>query len=286
VFSQISPGPKGQPMRPSRSCLPAGYLVDHAGTLELAVELADAARTLRPVQPLSERYPEFTVDDAYEVQQAQLSAQAQAGHRLAGHKIGLTSLAMQRQLGIDSPDYGYLLHEMLWKSNDTIPGNAFIQPRVEPEIAFIMGDDVYQKSPTREQLTASIRSVAPAIEVIDSRIEGWRIKLVDTIADNASSAAVVLGQQVAWAEAPELSEVGCALYCDDELVAEGLGSAVMGDPLNALAWLARLLAGKGRRLKRDEVVIPGALTAAIPVASGATVRATFASIGEVTCTFK
>jgi 2-keto-4-pentenoate hydratase len=260
--------------------------VDQAGTLELAAELADAARTRRPVQPLSERYPGFNVDDAYKVQQAQLAAHVQAGHRLAGHKIGLTSLAMQRQLGIDSPDYGYLLYEMLRKSNDTVPSDAFIQPRVEPEIAFIMGDDVSQMAPTREQLTASIRAVAPVIEVIDSRIEGWRIKLVDTIADNASSAAVVIGEQIDWADTPTLREVGCAFYRNDELIAEGVGTAVMGDPINALAWLARLLASQGRRLKRDEVVIPGALTAAIPVASGATVRATFAGIGQVACTFK
>lgn len=252
----------------------------------MAAELAAATWTHRPVQPLSERYPEFSVDDAYAVQLAQLAAHARAGHRLAGHKIGLTSLAMQRLLEIDSPDYGYLLDEMLWKSHDNVPRDAFIQPRVEPEIAFIMGGDVSQKSPTRNELASSIRAVAPAIEVIDSRIEGWRIKLVDTIADNASSAAVVIGQQVAWDDAPALSKVGCVLYHDGKLVAEGVGAAVMGDPLNALAWLARLLGRKGRRLKRGEVVIPGALTAAIPVASGATVRATFTGIGEVTCTFK
>jgi 2-keto-4-pentenoate hydratase len=256
--------------------------------LELAAELIDAARTLHPVPPLSERYPELDADDAYQIQQAQLSIHTFSGRRLVGHKIGLTSTAMRQQLGIDSPDYGYLLQDMLWQGDSpvAIPLDGFIQPRAEPEIAFIIGEDVTEKSPTRKQLAASIRAVAPAIEVIDSRIEGWQIKLVDTIADNASSAAVIIGQHIPWAEAPTLSEVDCALYRDHQLVAEGTGSAVMGDPLNALAWLARLLVAKGRRLRRDEVVIPGALTAAIPISTGATVRATFDGLGEVACSFR
>jgi 2-keto-4-pentenoate hydratase len=250
----------------------------------LAVELATAQHTLTPISPISDRVMNFTPDDAYQVQLAHLSERELAGRRQKGHKIGLTSRAMQEQLQIESPDYGYLLDDMFWSSGDEL-AFAFIQPRIEPEIAVILGEDIADPRASRERVASAVRGVAPALEIIDSRIADWRIKLVDTIADNASSAAVILGPESPWTGELDLRSVRCHFYLNDELVGTGDGSAVMGDPLEAVGWLARLLIAKGRQLRAGEIVIPGALTGAVAIEQGDTVRATFEGIGSVWCAF-
>jgi 2-keto-4-pentenoate hydratase len=250
----------------------------------LAMELATAQQTRKPISPISERILNFTTDDAYQVQLAHLSERELAGRRQKGHKIGLTSRAMQEQLQIDSPDYGYLLDDMFWKSGDEV-AFGFIQPRIEPEIAVILGEDIADPRASREQVASAVRAVAPALEIIDSRIANWRIKLVDTIADNASSAGVVLGPESSWTGRPDLRNVLCNFYVNDELVGSGNGSAVMGDPLEAVSWLARLLIEKGRQLRANDIVIPGALTGAVAIEQGDTVRATFEGLGSAWCVF-
>jgi len=250
----------------------------------LARELAAAQQTRKPISPISERILNFTTDDAYQVQLAHLSERELAGRRQKGHKIGLTSRAMQEQLQIDSPDYGYLLDDMFWSSGDEVPF-GFIQPRIEPEIAVILGEDLADPHVSREQVAAAVRAVAPALEIIDSRIANWRIKLADTIADNASCAGVILGPELPWTGQPDLRTVVCHFYLNEELVGSGDGSAVMGDPLEAVSWLARLLIAKGRQLRADEIVIPGALTRAIAIERGDTVRATFEGLGSAWCVF-
>jgi 2-keto-4-pentenoate hydratase len=250
----------------------------------IAMELATAQHTRTPISPISDRVLDFTTDDAYQVQLAHLSERQLAGRRQKGHKIGLTSRAMQEQFHIESPDYGYLLDDMFWSSGDEV-AFGFIQPRIEPEIAVILGEDIADPRASREQVAAAVRAVAPALEIIDSRIANWRIKLVDTIADNASSAGVILGPESPWTGQPDLRRVLCQFYLNDELVGSGDGSAVMGDPLEAVSWLARLLIAKGRQLRADEIVIPGALTGAVAIERGDTVRATFEGIGSVSCAF-
>ncbi len=252
---------------------------------DLARELETAATARVPVPPFSERYSDLTVEDAYAVQMASLEERTNRGLRLRGHKIGLTSAAMQKQLNIDSPDYGFLLENMFWSSGDPVPSTRFIQPRIEPEIAFIIGADIDDVDATREAVASCIYAVAPALEIIDSRIEDWRIQLTDTIADNASSAGVVLGQERRWAGSPDLSDVHCQMFMNGVLAGTGYGSAVMGDPVEALRWLACLLVRKGRRLRAGEIVIPGAVTASQSIGTGDSCRAVFARIGEVTCTF-
>jgi 2-keto-4-pentenoate hydratase len=250
----------------------------------LAMELATARKMREPISPISERILNFTTDDAYQVQLAHLSEREQAGRRLTGHKIGLTSRAMQEQLQINSPDYGYLLDDMFWNSGEEV-AFEFIQPRIEPEIAVILGEDITDPYASREQVAAAVRAVAPALEIIDSRIANWRIKLVDTIADNASSAGVILGLELPWAGEPDLRGVLCNFYLNDELVGSGDGSAVMGDPLEAVSWLARLLIAKGRQLRADDIIIPGALTGSVAIKQGDTVRATFEGLGSAWCVF-
>jgi len=250
----------------------------------LAMELAAAQQTRKPISPISERIVSFTTDDAYQVQLAHLSERELAGRLQKGHKIGLTSRAMQEQLQIDSPDYGYLLDDMFWSSGDKV-AFEFIQPRIEPEIAVILGKDIADPRASRDQVASAVRAVAPALEIIDSRFANWRIKLVDTIADNASSAGVILGPESTWTGEPDLRSVICQFYLNDELVGSGDGSAVMGDPLEAVSWLARLLIAKGRQLRAGEIVIPGALTGAVAIEQGDTVRATFEGIGSVWCAF-
>jgi 2-keto-4-pentenoate hydratase len=252
----------------------------------LSRNLTEAAKERIPVAPITERYAGATVDDAYSIQLEQLETRLTAGARLVGHKIGLTSSAMQAQLGIDSPDYGFLMDDMVWNSKEIVPTSRFIQPRIEPEVALILGRDLSDPMVSAADVARSIRAIAPAIEIIDSRIENWRIRLVDTIADNASSAGVVLGSLLPWSGVPDLRTVQCSFEVNGAVVGTGVGAAVMGDPLEAVAWLARLLISRGRCIREGEIVIPGALTAAVTVAAGDVGQASFADVGTVTVVFE
>ncbi len=252
---------------------------------EIAGMLLGAYTSRQPVDPLTEKYDALTMADAYEIQLLQVRRWLGARARIKGHKIGLTSAAMQRQLGVDQPDYGHLLDSMFWLEHEPIPAARFLQPRVEPEIAFVLDKELRGPGVTAADAIGATGYVLPALELIDSRIRDWRIGLLDTIADNASSAGVILGSSPVPLTAVDLRLAGCNLHKNAELAGTGAGGAVLGSPLTAVVWLANTLGERGIVLEPGQVILPGSVTAAIPVGPGDTVTATFAGLGSVTARF-
>lgn len=238
-----------------------------------------------PIEPLTDRHPELTVREAYEIQLLVLERKLREGGRVVGKKIGLTSPAMQRMLGVDQPDYGHLLDRMQVADGGTIERWRLIQPRIEGEIAFLLKKDLTGPGVGIEDVLVATERVVPALEVIDSRIRDWRIRLADTIADNASSGAFVLGETWHRAEDFDLAEVEMVLRRRGEEVLQGKGEAVLGHPARAVAWLANALAEFGIGLKAGEIVLSGSLGAAQAVESGDEVEADFGAFGRVSVRF-
>ncbi|MEU3980614.1 fumarylacetoacetate hydrolase family protein [Streptomyces sp. NPDC026672] len=249
-------------------------------TTALARELLDATRERTEVDPLTERFPGLDLREAYGVQLAQVRERTSAGARVTGHKIGLTSAAMQRQLGVREPDFGHLYDDMEVVDGRIDPGR-FIAPRVEPEIAFVLKADLAGPGLTPRDALAAVGHVLPALEIIDSRVRDWRIALPDTVADNASSGAYLLGAVGADPREHDLSRLGCVLRDGPEVVVTGNGSAVLGHPLNALVWLANTLGALGTGLTTGQVVLSGSLTAAVPLRPGSTLSADFQGLGHL-----
>jgi 2-keto-4-pentenoate hydratase len=238
-----------------------------------------------PIEPLTDRYPELTVREAYEIQLLVVRRKMSEGARVVGKKIGLTSPAMQRMLGVDQPDYGHLLDRMQVAEGGMIECARLIQPRVEGEIAFLLKRDLVGPGVGIEHVVAATEAVVPALEVIDSRIREWRIRLADTIADNASSGLFVLGEPWHRVEEFDLTEVEMSLRCRGEEVLRGRGEAVLGHPARAVAWLANALAELGTGLKAGEIVLSGSLGAARAVQPGDLVEADFGAFGRVSVHF-
>lgn len=247
--------------------------------------LLGAYASRAPVPPLTASDPELSVGDAYAIQLAQVASWTAAGARVKGHKVGLTSAAMRRQLGVDQPDFGHLMGSMFLPEGVPADAGRFLQPKAEPEIAFVLGRRLAGPGVTTAEAIAAVEFVLPALEIIDSRIADWKITLADTIADNASSGGVVLGTRPVRPEAMDLALTGCLLYRNGRIEGAGAGGAVLGSPVNALVWLANALGEHGVGLEAGHVVLPGSVTAAIPVTAGDTVSAAFDRIGSVTITF-
>lgn len=249
----------------------------------LAEQLWDAATSVRPIAPLSERHADLDVADAYSIQQLNIERHLQAGARVVGHKIGLTSLAMQEMMGVNTPDFGHLLDTMVHSTATDIPVDQFISPRVEPEIAFIIGSSLPQQGCRVEDVLAATEYIAPCLELIDSRIADWRINLVDTVADNASSAGVILGEKKLITE--DYAALATTLIIDGEVREEGSTAAVLGDPAYAVAWLANALGEYGVSIEPGHIVLSGSCTRAVPVEAQNTVTAAFGEFGSVTAQF-
>lgn len=257
----------------------------HPGLLaDLAQQLRTAEQTGVPIPPLSRTRPELTIADAYEIQRHGRKLRERAGARVVGRKIGLTSRAMQDMLGVDQPDFGTLLASMVVHSGARIPAAGLIAPRVEAEIAFVLAEDLVGPGVSRADVLGATRDVMPALEVIDSRIADWSITIVDTIADNASSAMAVLGAPRPL-DGLELEAVEMTMRVGDASE-RGRGDAVLGHPAEPVAWLANALADYGERLRAGDVVLPGALARALPVAAGVSAEAEFGALGQVTAVFE
>ncbi|HLZ60314.1 MAG TPA: fumarylacetoacetate hydrolase family protein [Ktedonosporobacter sp.] len=251
----------------------------------LAVALHHAEREHAPIQPLSEVYPALTPTQSYAIQSAWLALKEAEGGQVIGRKIGLTSQAMQQQLGVDQPDYGFLLKTMVVQPGSTIQRGELIQPRIEPEIAFWLSEDLRGPGITVEQVQRATRGVSASFELVDSRVANWRIKLVDTIADNASSARVIASERVVALDGLDLAAVTVTMKRNGETVGHGTGAAVLGHPAAAVAWLANKLAEFDVALQAGQLILPGAMCAAVTVEAGDTFEASFSELGDVAIRF-
>ena len=252
---------------------------------ELAAELAEAERTRVPMTPLTSNHSDIDVVDAYEIQLINIRQRVAEGARVVGHKVGLSSEAMQKMMGVDEPDYGHLLADMEVFEDKPVPAGRFLYPRVEVEVGFILADDLPGAGCTEDDVLAATAAFAPSIELIDTRIKDWKIALCDTIADNASSAGYVLGKERVSPKDIDIRAIDAVLTRNGEVVAEGRSDAVLGNPVTAVAWLARKVDSFGVRLKAGDIVLPGSCTRAIDARPGDQFIADFAGLGSVRLSF-
>ena len=253
---------------------------------KLAAELAQAERSRDPITPLTDGHPEIDVVDAYEIQLINIRQKVAEGARVIGHKVGLSSEAMQKMMGVDEPDYGHLLDDMEVFEDRPADAGRFLYPRVEVEVGFILADDLPGEGCTEDDVLAATAAFAPSIELIDTRITDWKIKLCDTIADNASSAGWVLGKERVSPKDVDIRAIDAVLTCNGEVVAEGRSDAVLGNPVTAVAWLARKVDQFGVRLKAGDIVLPGSCTRAIDARPGDDFVARFDGLGSVHLSFQ
>ena len=253
---------------------------------ELAAALADAERNRVPTTPLTAAHPDIDVVDAYEIQLINIRARLDDGARVIGHKVGLSSEAMQKMMGVDEPDYGHLLADMEVFEDVPVDTSKFLFPRVEVEVGFILAEDLPGAGCTEDDVLAATAAYAPSIELIDTRIKDWKIALCDTIADNASSAGWVLGPQRVSPKDIDIAGIDAVLTRNGEVVAEGRSDAVLGNPVTAVAWLARKVDSFGVRLRAGDIVLPGSCTRAIDARPGDNFVADFAGLGSVRLSFE
>lgn len=252
---------------------------------EAALKLYEAERTRQPIPPLVETYQGLTAADAYQIQRLLIDRKIREGARVVGHKIGLTSLAMQQLLGVDQPDYGQLLDTMIVADGAALRRDDLVAPRVEAEIAFVLDEEVRGPGVNIATVLTATRYVFAALEVVDSRVADWRIQLADTIADNASSCRMVIGGRFVPVDDLDLRLIGMVLEKNGEVANTAAGAAVLGHPAQAVAWLANKLAEFDTSLEAGQVILPGALSAMVPVQAGDQVRATFDHLGSVSVRF-
>lgn len=247
----------------------------------IADRLLDAYRTGAPIAPVRDDLTTGGIDAAYRVQQLQTEQWLASGRRIVGRKIGLTSEVVQRQLGVDQPDMGVLLADMCLTSGEAVPAGAVVQPRVEAEVAIVLQHDLTAPDLTIVELMRAVDHLLPAIEVVGSRIAGWDITILDTVADNASSGMFVLGTRPVRPGDVELRDVAMTMTVDGEVRSTGVGAACLGHPYRAALWLARRLAELGDPLRSGDVVMTGALGPMVPLTPGAEVVATIEGLGMV-----
>ncbi|HWD03304.1 MAG TPA: fumarylacetoacetate hydrolase family protein [Amycolatopsis sp.] len=251
----------------------------------LARQLWDAEREAAPIEPISARHSSADVDDAYRIQLEGVRLRAEAGDVVRGHKVGLTARVMQQQFGVARPDFGHLLASMFHPEGEPLPVDELIAPRVEPELAFVLDKPLRGPGVTVADVLAATAFVLPALEIIDSRIQDWRIGIVDTEADNASSARVVLGGTRTPVSEVDPRLIGVVLRRGGEIVETGASGAVLGNPAQAVAWLANTIASHGGMLNVGDLIMPGTCTRAVDLAPGDTVRADFDQLGHVSVSF-
>lgn len=261
---------------------------DHA---RAAADLLAAEESGQQIGLLSLRYPEIGMDDAYAVQNAICTAKLAQGRSVIGWKIGLTSKAMQYALGIDIPDSGILFDDMAFDHGTTVPAGRFIQPRIEAEIAFVLKSAIGGADVTRAEVIAATDHVAPAIEILDTRIvrvdagTGKPRSVFDTISDNAANAGIVLGPQRHAVDAFDLRWVGAITSRDGAVEETGLGAGVLNDPVESVVWLARRMAQYGQSIAPGQVILSGSFIRPVECPPGSVITADFGDFGDVAISF-
>lgn len=261
-------------------------MITEAADLQAVANLLWTAQsTCKPCAPIRELISSGDPKLAYAVQEFNTNRRLAEGARMVGRKVGLTSHVVQKQLGVDQPDFGMLFADMAVSDGEQVLLSRLIQPKVEAEIAFVLGRDLEISQPTADDLLRTIDFAVAAIEIVDSRIQNWDIGLGDTIADNASSAMYVLGTQRKLLR--EIDLVGCAMTMNrrSETVSAGTGESCLGNPLTAALWLATTMARVGRPLKAGDIILSGALGPMVQVKSGDTFDVNVSGLGSVGVTF-
>jgi 2-keto-4-pentenoate hydratase len=247
-----------------------------------AEQLYVARRRRVPIPPFTDADPTLGANEGYLIQQELVRLLLADGDRIVGHKVGLTSKPMQRMLGMDSPDYGPVLASTVYPDAARIPVSAFIAPRIEAEIVFVLGERLRGPGVSATDASRAVAGVAAAVEIVDSRIADWRIRLADTIADLASSGAVATSSRLVPLSSVDTRLIGMMLTRNGELVDTGAGAAALGDPVAVVVWLANTLGERGVALEPGDLIMTGALHAAVPMAAGDVFRADFDQLGPVT----
>lgn len=249
-------------------------------------ELYQAMVERKAIRPLTERYPNITVDDAYQVSLRMLEQRLAAGEKVIGKKIGLTSQAVQTMLGVNQPDFGYLTDKMAFSQGEEMPiSQLLMQPRAEGEIAFILKKDLLGPGITNADVLAATDCLIPCFEVVDSRIEKWQIKIEDTIADNASCGLFVLGDKAVSPSQVDLATCGMVVEKNGSIISTGAGAAALGSPVNCIVWLANTLGHLGIPLKAGEVILSGSLVPLEPVQAGDFMSLSIGGIGSASVRF-
>ena len=251
----------------------------------LGDELFVALVECRPVEPLTSRHPGLTLVDAYAIQQVLASHRFAAGERAIGHKIGVTSQAVMNLLGVDQPDFGTLFDAMLYRDGGIVAAATLIQPKAEAEIAFRLKRDLAGPGVMASDVLAATDRVYACFEIVDSRIRDWKIRIQDTVADNASCGVFVLNEQGVDPRDVDLLACPMTMEKNGQVVATGNGAATMGSPLEAVAWLANVLGRLGVTLRAGEIVLSGALGAMVPVVAGDRLHASIGGIGTCSVSF-
>lgn len=250
------------------------------------LELYQAMKSRIALSPLTTRYPEMTIDDAYQVSLALNDLRLADGERVVGKKIGVTSKAVMDMLGVNQPDFGFLTDTMVYSQGQEVQiSDTLIAPRAEGEVAFILKRDICGPGITAADVLAATDCVMPAIEVVDSRIENWNIKIQDTVADNASCGVLVLGDSAVNPLKVDLSTCGMVVEKNGVIVSTGAGAAAMNSPVNCVVWLANTLGAYGISLKAGEIIMSGSLVPLEPVAAGDFVQVSIGGIGSVSTRF-
>jgi 2-keto-4-pentenoate hydratase len=250
-----------------------------------ALRLQEASDSGEPCDPVRDLLGSSDVALAYRVQQRLTDGRIAGGARIVGRKIGLTSRAVQQQLGVDQPDFGVLFDDMRCGQDGVVPAGRLIQPKAEAEIAFVLSADLDHEALDIDRIRGAIAYAVAALEIVDSRIRNWDIAITDTVADNASSGMFVLGSKPVTLGEFEPADVEMSLTNDGGVASTGTGRACLGDPLAALVWLAQTARQYGSPLRAGDVVLSGALGPMVPVAAGSRISADLASLGEVSVSF-
>ncbi|MDD2885901.1 MAG: 2-oxopent-4-enoate hydratase [Dechloromonas sp.] len=259
--------------------------MEKAQITQLGDELYEALSAGKTMSPLTSRGFDITIEDAYHIQQRMLARRIEKGEKVVGKKIGVTSKAVMNMLGVHQPDFGYLLDGMVYNEGQSIEMSRLIQPKAEGEIAFLLKKDLKGPGVTAADVLAATEGVMACFEIVDSRIQDWKIKIQDTVADNASCGVFVLGDQLVDISQVDLALCGMVLEKNGEIVVTGAGAATMGHPVNAMVWLANTLGQLGITLNAGDIVLSGAMGAMVPVAKGDNLRVTIGGIGSCSVRF-
>lgn len=253
---------------------------------ELGDELFDALSQRHMIDPITEREPEITMEDAYHISLRMVNRRVENGESIIGKKIGVTSMAVQNMLNVHQPDFGYLTDRMVFGNGDEMPiSEQLIQPRAEGEIAFMLKRDLIGPGVSNADVLRATEAVIPCFEIVDSRIRDWKIKIQDTVADNASCGLFVLGDKAVDPRKVDLATAGMVVEKNGQLLSTGAGAAALGSPVNCVAWLANTLGSFGIPLKAGEVILSGSLVPLEPVVAGDFMRVEIGGIGSASVRF-